>query len=118
MLQRTYRLKKKKDIQLLFSKGKSVASPYLVLYRRKRLTGQYARIAFAVSKKIGNAVERNRIKRLLREGIRPYVKYLDNSYDIILVARAKIKGISFHDIERNITVLLDRAQLLKRSDCQ
>ncbi|KAF0210889.1 MAG: ribonuclease P protein component, partial [bacterium] len=65
MLKRQYRLKRKGDIQLLFSKGKSVANPYLVLYMRKRDNEGELRIAFAVSKKLGNAVERNRIKRLL-----------------------------------------------------
>lgn len=120
MLQKVYRLKKKNDIQLLFKKGKSIATPFLVLYLLKRTderaAGEYPRIAFAVSKKIGNAVVRNRIKRLLREGVRHYVSKLDNSYDIIFVARPKIKGIPLRDIEKNIISLLFRAQLLKRSD--
>lgn len=116
MLQKVYRLKKKSDIQLLFKKGKSIADPYLVLYLYKRTEGQHPRIAFAVSKKIGNAVVRNRIKRLLREGVRPYVSQLDRNYDIIFVARAKIKGISLQDIEKCILKLLTRGKLLKEAE--
>jgi len=116
VLQKKYRLKKKGDIQLLFSKGKSVANPYLVLYTRKRETEGQPRIAFAVSKKLGNAVVRNRIKRLLREGVRPYVASLDGRFDIIFVARAKIKGISLTDVEKHITNLLSRAHLFPRTE--
>lgn len=116
MLKKQYRLKRKSDIQLLFNKGKSVANPYLVIYIRKREHKGEPRIAFAVSKKLGNAVVRNRIKRLLREGVRPYVTEIDSRYDIIFVARAKIRGISLTDVERNITNLLTRAHLLNRTE--
>ncbi len=116
MLQKVYRLKKKSEIQLIFTNGKSIADPYLVLYKHNKTSGKYPRVAFAVSKKIGNAVVRNKIKRLLREGVRPYISQLDSNYDIIFVARAKIKGISLQDIEKSIAKLLTRAQLLKRSE--
>lgn len=116
MLKKQYRLKRKGDIQLLFNKGKSLANPYLVLYMRKRENEGEPRIAFAVSKKLGNAVERNRIKRLIREGVKPYVAQIDKRYDIIFVARIKIKGISLVDVERNITNLLNRAHLLNRTE--
>lgn len=116
MLQKKYRLKRKSEIQLLFKKGKSVATPYLIMYYHKRDKTGEPRIAFAVSKKLGNAVARNRIKRLLREGVRPYVDHIDKDYDIIFLARAKIKGISLGDVERNISNLLSRKHLLNRSD--
>ncbi len=113
MLKQQYRLKRKSDIQTLFNKGKSVASPFLVLYSYKRPQGGTTRLAFAVSRKVGKAVTRNRIKRLMREGVRPHLSSLKEGYDIIFVAREKIKRISFVDVEKNITDLLTRAQLFK-----
>lgn len=116
MLSRKYRLKKKSDIQQLFNSGKSVANSYLIMYHRKRETVGEPRIAFAVSKKIGKAVVRNLIKRRLREGVRPYLNQLVKDCDIIFVARAKIKGISQADVEKNIVCLLKKANLLSKTD--
>ena len=62
-------LKKKKDFQAVYSRGKSYANRFLVLYvfQSKEFQGK---VGFAAGRKLGNAVKRNRIKRLLRESYR------------------------------------------------
>lgn len=83
-----------------------------MLYSKKRDDSNNARIGFAVAKKLGSAVLRNRIKRQLRHAIKPYIEYIDKSYDIILIARNKSIGMPIREMEKNIIVLLKRAHLL------
>ncbi len=48
----------------------------------------------------------------MRHAIKPYIHYIDKSYDIILIARNRIIGMSLHEIEKNIGILLKKAHLL------
>ena len=81
-----------------------------VLKKRNKNT----RIGFSVSKKIGNAVERNKIKRLLREVCRLNNNKFIKGIDIIFIARLKIKGISYSKVERELLKLADKGRILKR----
>ena len=99
MLPKVFRLKKKAEFQKVYREGKSVSTAALVLISYKKEQKRLPRIGFAVGKKIGTAVSRNRIKRLMREALRPYIEEINPNYDLIFVARIKIKGISLHDVE-------------------
>lgn len=68
------------------------------------------KIGFTVSKKIGNAVVRNRIKRVLREICRHNFDLFHNKYHYIFIARAKIKGFSYKQVEREIIGLLNEVK--------
>lgn len=81
----------------IYSKGKSAASPYLVLYAKK--TGHKAAFGITASKKIGNAVCRNRAKRRLRGLYRKFRGELKGGFDIIMVARAKTAVCSYEKLE-------------------
>ena len=116
MLPKVFRLKKKGLFQQVYKEGKTVTSPILVLtYYPASLQGN-PKIGFAVARKIGTAVNRNRVKRIMREAIRPYIDLINPNYNIIFLARMKIKGISLKDVEKNMLALLKRAQLLHRNE--
>jgi ribonuclease P protein component len=87
MLKRINRINKTRDLQKVYRLGKAYHSPALVI---KFLAGEYLRIAFVVSKKVSKkAVERNRIKRAVREEIRINTdKMMLGSYMIIAKAQA------------------------------
>ena len=78
MIRRRSRLSRSQDFDRVYRAGRSVANRYLVLYRFQRdedggatAGGQApARVGFSVSKRLGSAVERNRVKRCLREAYR------------------------------------------------
>lgn len=113
MLPKSYRLKKKNDFRRVYLRGKSAANAELVIYtiKQERIAA-CSRIGFSVSKKLGGAVERNKIKRRLRAAVRPYLGRLNPEFDIIFIARGKIKGKSFQDVEKSVAALLQRARLL------
>lgn len=110
MLNRQYRLTRNRDFQEVYSRGRSYVGSYLVLYV-KRNELNHTRFGFSVSKKIGKAVVRNQIKRKLREACRVNLARFAQGYDLIFVARKKIKGISYHLVEKEIEKLCLKAGL-------
>ena len=90
------RLSRSEDFARVYRAGRSVANKYLVLYYFERLesalpeAGTAPRVGFSVSKRLGTAVDRNRVKRVLREVFRANDQNLKGSMDFVLIARAPI----------------------------
>ncbi len=111
-MKKEYRLRSNRDFQYAFKKGRSLGHPLLVLiYRRNNRT--LTRVGFSVTKKFGKAVQRNRIKRQLREIVRLQYHHLKQGYDIIFVVRREAKGASYHTLEKAVNNLLKRGNLYK-----
>ena len=92
----------KLDVQFrkLYKKGVSSVRPTLVLYSRRNGL-DCCRLGITTSKKIGNAVVRNRARRRLREIYRFYFDDLRQGYDFIIVARAKTAVVPFEEIKKD-----------------
>lgn len=97
-------LKKNRDFQLTYKKGKSYANRYLVMYVRENGTSGN-RLGLSVSKKVGNSVVRHRVTRLLRESYRLQEEHFRRGYDIIIIARASSKDKSYQEIESAVVHL-------------
>ena len=111
-MERRYRLKKNRAFQYVYRKGHSVACRNLVMLLAP---GRELKIGFSVSKKTGNAVIRNRIKRRLRECFRPYLGDVKTGLYVI-VARASAAEAAFEDLKKDVRYLLKKQNaLLKRS---
>ena len=87
------------------------AGPYLVLYARKNRTGQN-RVGITVSKKLGKAHIRNRIRRRLREAYRLNEDKFQPGWDIVVVARSKALTAKFADITKSYLSLAKKAGIL------
>ena len=87
------------------------AGPYLVLYARKNKTGQN-RVGITVSKKLGKAHVRNRIRRRLREAYRLNEEKFQPGWDIVVVARGKALDADFADICKSYLALARKAGIL------
>lgn len=90
------------------------ACPYLVLYARKNRLGRN-RVGITVSKKLGHAVVRNRVRRRLREVYRLNEETFQPGWDIVVVARSRAVSCSFAALTEGYLSLADKAGIRKET---
>ena len=90
-------LKKTKDFQNVYRRGKSYANRYLVMYVLSNQT-EGNRLGISVSKKVGNSVIRHHLTRLIRESYRLHEDMFNSGLDIVVIARGAARDASFHQI--------------------
>ncbi len=91
-------LKKNRDFQNVYRKGKSYGNKYLVMYLLPNQT-ESNRIGISVSKKVGNSIVRHHLTRLIRESYRLHEENFQCGYDMVVVARTAAKDRTYHEIE-------------------
>ncbi len=105
-------LNENKDFRRIYAKGKSYVSSSVVTYVSKNRCRQL-RVGITASKKIGNAVQRNRARRLIRESVRHLAADMKDGYDLIFVARGKTPFMKCPEVQRFIQKQLKEAGVLK-----
>ncbi|WP_301859239.1 ribonuclease P protein component [uncultured Megasphaera sp.] len=108
------RLRKNREYQFVYRRGKSFVNRYAVLYVLPRSPKQSARIGFVTGKKIGCAVDRNRCRRLMKEVYRLHQSELKDGVDLVLIGRSPMKDIGYKQAERSILQLFRHARVLKK----
>ena len=91
-------LKKNRDFQNVYSKGRSYANRMLVMYVLDNHT-ENNRLGISASTKAGNSVIRHRITRLIRESYRLQEDMFNSGLDIVVIARATARNADYHQIE-------------------
>ena len=110
-MKRQYRLRHNSDFRRVRQHGKSYASPIMVLaFLRNELN--HNRFGFVVSKRLGKAVQRNKIKRRMREAVRHRISQIKPGFDVILIARKQINRATMRDISQTLDYLLEKGDLL------
>lgn len=104
-------IKTNSDFRRAYMRGKSYTNPALVTYVIKNRAG-ICRMGITASKKIGNAVERNRARRVIRESFRMIDKPIKGNYDIVFVARTKTVFKKSTDIYNVMIATLTQAGLI------
>lgn len=105
-------LKLNKDFKRLYGRGKSFVHPVLVTYVMKSRTG-YCRVGVTTGKKVGNAVQRNRARRIILAAYRELVPEISGGFDIVFVARSKTPFVKSTDIYRVLAKQLKEAGAIK-----
>lgn len=105
-------LRNDKDFSKIYKRGKSVGDRYVVLFYRKNGL-PYNRTGFLASKKVGNSVQRNRAKRLMKESYRKLEGTLPTGYDFILIARNTINGKKCAEVEKSLYSAFKRTGVRK-----
>lgn len=106
-----HRLKKNEEFSAVFKKGKSIADAKIVIYYKRKYSADPYRVGFSVGKKLGKAVMRNRIKRLLREVVRLNAEHIPNGIDLVLIARHGIIDQHYTEIEKSFIKLMKKCSL-------
>ena len=104
-------LKKDSDFRHVYKNGKSFSNKYLVAYIYKNNLN-LNRVGFSVSKKVGKAVLRNKIRRLLKENFRLIDNNLNQGHDIIFIARIACKECDFSIIKKSMINLVKKCSIL------
>lgn len=116
MLSARYRLRKNAQFKYVYSKGRSCANRTLCLIYVKSGPPGALRVGFSVSRKVGSAVVRNRVKRLMREACRMRLPEIRTGYLLVFVARAAAAGARFADIAASVGQLLEAGGLLRERE--
>ncbi len=108
-MKKQFRIKKNEEILDLLKKKKTVGDRYFVIYS-SNLKDSHFRFAVSVNKKFGNAPERNKVKRRVREVV---ANYNFKPYDFFIVIKNNVKELSFDEIHQDLKKLFKRADILE-----
>lgn len=109
-------LKKRRDFVAMNTRAQKFITGCFILQALPN-NSQSIRIGYTVTKKLGGAVVRNRIKRRLREAARQVLpKQAKPGYDYVFIARAKAQACDFSELTRDMEFAFSRIILHKRQD--
>lgn len=111
-MEKKYRLRKNMEFKRVYNGGKSYWNRNLILYVRKNDLNN-SRIGITITKKIGNAVVRNRIRRRIKEIIRLKLGNIKTGYDLILIPKKNVQDISYKDLESAMIHIMRISKILK-----
>lgn len=123
MLPQRYRLRRSSDLKRVRAQGRGQRHPLAILVANRqegmlvdngRSGKNVSRFAFSASRRVGNAVARNRAKRLLREAVRTQIDQIEPGWDCLLIARPQTPTATFAEVETAVQQLLSRSYLLSR----
>lgn len=110
MLNKELRIKSGKDYKNIYKSGRRIAGKYIIVYIRKSNI-LYNRFGIVTSKKVGNAVKRNRVKRKIRAIARNNMDRLDAGNDIVIVCRQNTANAEFKLMEKDFLIVMGKARL-------
>ena len=107
------KITRKGEFTRAYAKGKSFVSPFVVVYIFKRRTGGGVHIGVTTSKKVGNAVERNRARRVIIAALDAVPITLERNLDIVFVARTAATHIKSQKMQTILKKQFGLAGILK-----
>lgn len=110
-MNKTFHVKKSTEIEKIIKAKNSVGDQYFVVYRLKNHDNLHMRFAISVPKKYGNAVERNKIKRRIRDIVSKLA--FQKHYDFFIVVKSSASGLDYQSIADDLYKLFARAKILE-----
>ncbi|WP_168123259.1 ribonuclease P protein component [Paenibacillus sp. HB172176] len=112
-MRRSLRLRNREDFSRIYRKGKSFANGQFVVYWSKQRIAEPFRLGVSASKKIGNAVVRNRMRRMVKEIVRHQEHRIVPHTDFILIVRKPATAMKMKEMEKSVHHVLKKAGLFK-----
>ncbi len=113
-MRREYSLRRNKEFRYVYRKGRSVSDSRLVLVYVITKT-PHMKVGFSVSRKLGNSVQRNRLKRRMKEAFFARLDCIPKNCLLVFTPRESAKDMTFAEIEASLGKLLKKAGLLEIS---
>ena len=106
------RIKNNEQFVFTVKKGQALKhTPYIVHFIKNELN--VCRIGISVSKKLGNAVTRNRVKRQTRAMCDSLVNYSSHTFDVVIIVKAEFLNLTFEDNKNILNILLSKIGITK-----
>lgn len=115
IMKKEYRIKANKEFQQIYKNGKSFANRQFIIYKYRNQDIDHFRIGLSVSKKIGNAVIRNRVKRYIRQVFTELKEDINDQYDYIIIARKPVAEMDFFQVKKSLIHVMKIAKVLPRN---
>ena len=109
------KLKENRDFRRVYNKGKSYVCPFFVVYINKNRQND-VRLGITVGKKIGNAVKRNRAKRVITAAFSTICPQISGGYDFVIVARTRILNVKSTEVTSHLLKIFKPLGVLKAFD--
>ncbi|OFI47274.1 ribonuclease P protein component [Floricoccus penangensis] len=113
-MKKSYRIKSSQDFQRILGKKDTFANRKFVIYKDETSEKHY-RVGISVGKKIGNAVTRNRVKRLVRHSLMEFSPNIE-SFDFLVIVRVGVEDLDFTEIKKNLKHALKHAEIYRDGD--
>lgn len=112
-MKKTTMLKKNYEFKNVLTKGKRISGNFIDIYIKKNNLNEN-KLGIAISSKIANSVNRNKIKRLIRENYRQVENKINigNSFVILWRKNMSIKEANFFNIQRDFDKILEKSKIL------
>ena len=114
-MKKRQRIKKNEDFQKVFKRGKSFANRQFVVYSMPKEGQKEFRIGLSVSKKLGNAVLRNQIKRYIRQTFLEIKDEVRQDMDYVIIARHSAATLNFLETKESLQHVLRIAKVMKKA---
>lgn len=109
-MEKKYRLRKNIEFKRVYSKGKNYWNRNLILYIKKNGLEE-TRLGITITKKIGNAVVRNKIRRKIKEIYRKNYPNIKSGYDLIIIPKKNVIDLSYQELESSLIHILKISNL-------
>lgn len=103
-------LKNSRQFRSVYDGGNSISTKFLVIFYKPN-GYPYNRVGISTTKKLGNSVKRNRVKRIIKENYRANADKIKVGYDFIFLARVRAKDAEYEDIKKAMNYLLRKSKL-------
>ena len=114
-MKKSFRVKREKDFKAIFKDGTSFANRKFVVYQLENQQNHF-RVGLSVSKKLGNAVTRNQIKRRIRHIIQNAKGSLLDHVDFVVIARKGVETLEYVEMEKNLLHVLKLSKIYQEGN--
>ena len=114
-MKKSFRVKREEDFKAIFKDGTSFANRKFVVYQLENQQNHF-RVGLSVSKKLGNAVTRNQIKRRIRHILQSVKGSLVEHVDFVVIARKGVETLEYAEMEKNLLHVLKLSKIYQEGN--